>query len=123
MAGGNSSCPNACSGTPAGSIPTKVAVLVESKECRYRIRLFPAMYGWRRAKKPVGEEKLRVLTGRTVLLFPDADGYAEWKKRAEGMTFCKVMVSDLEKNATPEQKAAHIDIADWIIYQIPRESK
>lgn len=42
---------------------------------------------------------------------------------ADGMTFCKVMVSDLiEKNATPEQKAAHIDIADWIIFQI-RESR
>ena len=64
-------------------------------------------------------EKLRVLTGRTVLLFPDADAYAEWKERADGMNFCKVMVSDLiEKNATPEQKAAHIDIADWIIFQI-----
>ena len=51
------------------------------------------------------------------------DAYAEWKERADGMTFCKVMVSDLiEKNATPEQKAAHIDIADWIIYQI-RDSR
>ncbi|MXI72693.1 hypothetical protein GR255_28390, partial [Mycobacterium tuberculosis] len=28
------------------------------------------------------EEKLRVLSGRTVLLFPDADAYAEWKQRA-----------------------------------------
>ena len=45
------------------------------------------------------------------------------EQRADGMTFCKVMVSDLiEKNATPEQKAAHIDIADWIIYQI-RDSR
>ena len=74
-------------------------------------------------KSQLREEKLRVLTGRTVLLFPDADAYAEWKERADDMTFCKVMVSDLiEKNATPEQKAAHIDIADWIIFQI-RESR
>lgn len=58
-----------------------------------------------------------------MLLFPDADGYAEWKQRAGDMTYCKVIVSDLiEKNATPEQKAAHIDIADWIVFQI-RESK
>ena len=34
------------------------------------------------------EEKLRVLSGRTVLLFPDADAYAEWKQRAESMYFC-----------------------------------
>ena len=74
-------------------------------------------------KSQLREEKLRVLTGRTVLLFPDADGYAEWKQRAGNMTFCKTVVSDIiEKNATPEQKAAHIDIADWIVFQI-RESK
>ena len=33
------------------------------------------------------------------------------------------IVSDIiERNATPEQKADHIDIADWMIYQI-QESK
>ena len=54
-----------------------------------------------------------------ILIFIDADAYDDWKERADGMTFCKVTVSDLiEKNATPEQKAAHIDIADWIIFQI-----
>lgn len=101
--------------------PDKVAVLVESeKSAVIGSALFPG-YVWLAAggKSQLREEKLRVLTGRTVLLFPDADAYAEWKERADGMTFCKVIVSDLiEKNATPEQKAAHIDIADWIIFQI-----
>ena len=47
--------------------------------------------------------------GRTVLLFPDADAYAEWKQRAESMYFCKVVVSDIiERNATPKQKEATI---------------
>jgi hypothetical protein len=105
--------------------PDKVAVLVESeKSAVIGSALFPG-YVWLAAggKSQLREEKLRVLTGRTVLLFPDADAYAEWKERADGMIFCKVMVSDLiEKNATPEQKAAHIDIADWIIFQI-RESR
>lgn len=105
--------------------PDKVAVLVESeKSAVIGSALFPD-YVWLAAggKSQLREEKLRVLSGRTLLLFPDADAYAEWKERADGMTFCKVMVSDLiEKNATPEQKAAHIDIADWIIYQI-RDSR
>lgn len=70
-------------------------------------------------KSQMKEDKLRVLSGRTVLLFPDADGYTEWKQRAESMTYCKAIVSDLlEKHATPKQKADHIDIADWIIFQI-----
>lgn len=77
------------------------------------------MYGSTGGKSQMKEEKLRVLAGRTVLLFPDADGYAEWKQRAGSITFCKAIVSNIiEKNATPKQKADHIDIADWIIFQI-----
>ncbi len=108
-----------------GGNPGKVVVLVESeKSAVIGSAIFPG-YVWLATggKSQMREEKLRVLTGRTVLLFPDADGYSEWKQRAGGMDFCKVIVSDLiEKNATPEQKAAHIDIADWIVFQI-QESK
>ncbi len=94
--------------------PDKVVVLVESeKSAVIGSAIFPGYVC------QMKEEKLRVLNGRTVLLFPDADGYAEWKQRAGSMTFCKAIVSDIiEKNATPGQKAAHIDIADWIIFQI-----
>ena len=35
-------------------------------------------------------DKLRVLSGRTVLLFPDADGYSEWKQRAESMSIFNI---------------------------------
>ena len=105
--------------------PGKVAVLVESeKSAIIGSAIFPG-YVWLATggKSQLREEKLRVLTGRTVLLFPDADGYAEWKQRAGDMNFCRAIVSDIiEKNATPEQKADHIDIADWIICQI-REVK
>ena len=108
-----------------GGNPGKVVVLVESeKSAVIGSAIFPG-YVWLATggKSQMREEKLRVLTGRTVLLFPDADGYSEWKQRAGDMDFCKVIVSDLiEKNATPEQKAAHIDIADWIVFQI-QESK
>ena len=34
------------------------------------------------------------------------------------MTFAGIVSDIIERNATPEQKADHIDIADWIIYQI-----
>lgn len=103
------------------SNPGKVVVLVESeKSAVIGSAIFPG-YVWLATggKSQMREEKLRALTGRTVLLFPDADGYAEWKQRAGSMTFCRAIVSDIiERNATPEQKADHIDIADWIIYQI-----
>lgn len=103
------------------SNPDKVAVLVESeKSAVIGSAIFPG-YVWLATggKSQMKEEKLRALTGRTVLLFPDADGYAEWKQRAGNMTCFKAIVSDIiEKNATPKQKADHIDIADWIIFQI-----
>ena len=91
--------------------PDRVAVLVESeKSAVIGSALFPG-YVWLATggKSQLREEKLRVLGGRTVLLFPDADGYSEWKQHAGSMTYCKIVVSDIiEKNATPEQKAAHI---------------
>lgn len=103
------------------SNPDKVVVLVESeKSAVIGSAIFPG-YVWLAAggKSQMREEKLRALTGRTVLLFPDADGYAEWKQRAGSMTFCRAIVSDIiERNVTPKQRADHIDIADWIIYQI-----
>jgi len=103
------------------SNPGKVVVLVESeKSAVIGSAIFPG-YVWLAAggKSQMREEKLRALTGRTVLLFPDADGYAEWKQRAGSMTFCRAIVSDIiERNVTPKQRADHIDIADWIIYQI-----
>ena len=99
----------------------KVVVLVESeKSAIIGSAIFPD-YVWLATggKSQMKEDKLSVLRGRTVLLFPDADGYTEWKQRAESMTYCKSIVSDLiEKHATPKQKADHIDIADWIIFQI-----
>ena len=101
--------------------PDKVVVLVESeKSAIIGSAIFPD-YVWLATggKSQMKEDKLRVLSGRTVLLFPDADGYAEWKQRAESMSYCKAIVSDIiEKHATPKQKADHIDIADWIIFQI-----
>ena len=101
--------------------PDKVVVLDESeKSAIIGSAIFPD-YVWLATggKSQMKEDKLRVLSGRTVLLFPDADGYAEWKQRAESMSYCKAIVSDIiEKHATPKQKADHIDIADWIIFQI-----
>lgn len=80
--------------------PDKVVVLVESeKSAIIGSAIFPN-YVWLATggKSQMKEDKLRVLSGRTVLLFPDADGYTEWKQRAESMTYCKAIVSDLLEN-------------------------
>lgn len=100
----------------------KTVALVESeKSALIGAACFPN-YVWLATggKSQFSPEKMKVLKGRTVILFPDADGYKTWKEKAQELTFCKgVIVSDvLEKHATDEERAAQIDIADWLVKQL-----
>lgn len=65
----------------------------------------------------LNKEKIEVLKGRKVILYPDAskDGtiYAKWRKKAYEFNF---QISDLlERETTPEQKAEGLDIADFLV--------
>lgn len=70
-------------------------------------------------KSQLSPDKMRVLAGRTVIFFPDVDGYHEWTERTRSFTFCRsVTVSDfLERNATEEDRTAKVDIADLLLRQ------
>lgn len=99
----------------------KVVALVESeKSALIGAACFPD-YVWLATggKSQLSLEKMKVLKGRTVVMFPDVDGYEEWKERAKTLSFCKVIVSDaLEKYASSEQRAAKIDIVDVFIEKL-----
>ena len=61
-------------------------------------------------------DKLKVLTGREVIAFPDVDGYAVWKERLSMIQGVDIKVSDyLERNATEQDRQDHIDIADLLL--------
>lgn len=98
--------------------PTKAIALVEAeKTALIGATVYPD-YIWLATggKSQMSIDKLKILSGRTVIMFPDVDGFNEWTERAKNITFAKVIVSDiLEKNATDEERAAKIDLADWII--------
>lgn len=98
--------------------PDKVVALVESeKNALIGSAVFPE-YNWLATgcKGGLNIEKMKVLAGKTVVLFPDVDGFKSWSEKAKQMTFCNAIVSDLlEKNASDEERANKIDIADWII--------
>lgn len=99
----------------------KVVALVESEKTALIGAACYPDYLWLATggKSQMADEKMKVLSGRTVLMFPDVDGYNEWKERAKSLTFCKAIVSSaLEKNVYAEQRAAKIDIADVLIDQI-----
>ena len=62
-------------------------------------------------------DKMKVLANRTVVFFPDVDGYHEWTECVKAFTFCRnAKVSDvLEQNATEADRLAKIDIADLVL--------
>ena len=67
-------------------------------------------------------DRVEVLAGRKVIAFPDVDGYDTWVQKAAERPHLGIIVSDLlEKNATPEDRAAHIDIADLLIRSIQEQ--
>ena len=61
-------------------------------------------------------DRLLVLKGRTVVAFPDIDGYDEWERKLADYSDLDIRISPvLQQNATKEDREAHIDIADWLI--------
>lgn len=64
----------------------------------------------------ISPEKVKVLKGREVILFPDAyqEGriFKKWEQKARQLGF---EISDyLERNATEQQRAKGVDIADFV---------
>ena len=102
--------------------PTKTVALVESeKSALIASGVYPE-YIWLATggKSQLSIEKLKVLRGRTIIMFPDAGCFEYWGEKAKGLeSIAKVIISDLlEKNATPEDLANGIDIADWLIREL-----
>lgn len=61
-------------------------------------------------------DRLMVMKGRKVTAFPDIDGCDEWRKKAKNYPMLDITISDiLERNATPEQRERHVDIADVLL--------
>lgn len=61
-------------------------------------------------------DKVEVLEGRTVIAFPDTDGYEKWKEKIAERPHLNIQLSDyLEHNATDEDRTMGADIADILI--------
>ena len=61
-------------------------------------------------------DKLDVLQGRKILVYPDVDAFDEWTEWFQEHPYLNATVSDyLELNCTPEEREAQVDIADLLI--------
>ncbi|MDD3946050.1 MAG: DUF6371 domain-containing protein [Bacteroidales bacterium] len=103
--------------------PFKPVALVESEKTAVICSAFWPEYIWlATGGKSQLNDRLQVLRGRKVVAFPDVDGYLEWKEKLSRVRGLDIAVSDvLEKEATFEDRANHVDIADLLIRQQRKE--
>lgn len=99
--------------------PDAIVCLVESEKTALIGSGFCPQYIWvaTGGKTQLGP-KLSVLQGRKVLVFPDIDATAEWREKLSSIPGLNFTFSTiLEDEATAEDRAAQIDIADLLLRQ------
>ena len=103
--------------------PLKHVALVESEKTAVICSSFWPEYIWlATGGKSQLNDRLQVLRGRKVVAFPDVDGFSEWKEKLSQVRGVDIVVSDvLEKEASFEDRAQHVDIADLMIRQHRKE--
>ena len=104
----------------------KVALVESEKTAVIAAGILPKYIWLATGGKSQFNARLSVLKGRTIIAFPDVDGYDLWRRNAAEMPELQITVSDLlERVATPEDRKNHIDIADLLIREmlnpVPRE--
>ena len=95
----------------------KTVALVESEKTAIICSAMMPQYLWlATGGKSQFNNRLTVLKGRKIIAFPDIDAYHDWLRRTTDFPHLDLKVSDLvEKHATPADRAAHIDLADWLL--------
>ena len=96
----------------------KTVALVESEKTAIICSAMMPQYLWLATggKSGLTSERLSSLKGRKVIVFPDIDAFKDWQQKIFTFPHLDIRISRLlEDNATPADRAAHIDLADWIL--------
>ena len=96
----------------------KTVALVESEKTAIICSAMMPQYLWLATggKSGLTSERLCSLKGRKIIVFPDIDAFKDWQQKIFTFPHLDIRISRLlEDNATPADRAAHIDLADWII--------
>ena len=108
--------------------PDKTVALVESEKTAVICAGILPKFLWLATggKSQLGD-KLLVLQGRKIVAFPDVDGFEIWSQKLSNIVVPDPVIPGLtrnlditvstilQQNASPEDIASHIDIADWLI--------
>ena len=97
--------------------PDKPVALVESEKTAVICAGLMPKYLWLATggKSQLNPERLAVLAGRKVIAFPDVDAFEVWSEKLSSPKLDITVSPLLQQEATPEDFANHIDIADWLI--------
>jgi hypothetical protein len=98
---------------------TKPVAIVESEKTAIIASLYLPEFIWLACggKDGLQFEKMNVLKGRKVVLFPDLNGFEKWRKKAKEFSdIANFTVSEmLEKNASEAEKKEGFDLADYLL--------
>lgn len=97
--------------------PDRIVALVEAEKTALIGAGFVPEYVWLATGGRSGvNDRVDVLEGRKVLVFPDVDAFDYWTEKFKARPRLEVLVSDyLQKNASEQDLNDHIDIADWLV--------
>ena len=96
----------------------KTVALVESEKTAIICAALMPQYLWLATggKSGLTSERLSSLKGRKIIVIPDIDAFKDWQQKIFTFPHLDIRISRLlEDNATPADRAAHIDLADWIL--------
>lgn len=96
----------------------KTVALVESEKTAIICSAMMPQYLWLATggKSGLTSERLSSLKGRKIIVFPDIDAFKDWQQKIFTFPHLDIRISHLlEDNATPADREAHIDLADWIL--------
>lgn len=98
---------------------TKPVAIVESEKTAIIASVYLPQFIWLAAGSltNLNAEKCSVLKGRTVVLFPDLNGFDKWTNKAKELSnITTFTVSDLlEQKATEAERQQGLDLADYLI--------
>ena len=98
---------------------TKPVAIVESEKTAIIASVYLAQFIWVAVGSltNLNTEKCSILKGRTVILFPDLNGFEKWSNKANELSQLAIFtVSDLlELKATEAEKKQGFDLADYLI--------
>ncbi|GAB2629956.1 hypothetical protein GCM10027035_25460 [Emticicia sediminis] len=98
---------------------TKPLAIVESEKTAIIASVYLPDFIWLAvgSLNSLNAEKSEVLSGRTVYLYPDLNGFEKWSNKAKELShLAKFVVSDLlERHASDEERKQGLDLADYLI--------